>query len=142
MCKIVHVAVEIVNTCIDKHISIDYFKVQKLAYLCQCRHLFKYHVPLAPEQVWNWSCGAGFKEIYRFFNELNLTSGNITNRINKETHLLFFEKETVNEVLSQYGEKDFTSLTHLTKSDPVFSEIPIGSEVPINKITKYFYQNR
>ena len=106
MCKIVHVAVEIVNTCIDKNISIDYFKVQKLAYLCQCRHLCKNY----------------------FIMHLSVL----------RTHLLFFEKETVNEVLSQYGEKDFTSLTHLTKTDPVFSEIPIGNEVPINKITKYF----
>lgn len=138
MCKIVHVAAYIVDECIDNDIPINYYKVQKLAYLSQCRHLGKYGVPLAPETVWNWSCGAGFKEIYHFFSDNDLLDGDITKPFDKELDLLFFEKDTINSVLDDYGGMSFEDLTALTKTDVIFSELEVGSSVPLSKITNYF----
>ena len=66
MARVTRVAAEIIYICKDNNIDINYYKVQKLAYLCQCVNYGKYNVPLCPESIWNWNYGGGFKEIYAF----------------------------------------------------------------------------
>lgn len=137
MCKIVHVAIHIVNECIKRDIEIDYFKVQKLAYCSQGWHLKKYDVPLAPEAALNWSCGAGFKEIYAFFKTNNLIDEKkLTNPINKKLDLLSFEKETIDCVIDKYADLPFNEL----KSLYTYEQIAIGEVIP-NDIIKDSFNN-
>ncbi len=138
MCKIVHVAVHIINQCIEKDIPIDYYKTQKLAYLCQIEHLKKHDVPLAPESVWNWSCGAGFKEIYAFFKTNGIKENdNINASINKVLDLLLFEKETINFVIDTYAHLPFEEIKSMYKYDGV----PIGEIVTIDLVRKLILEN-
>lgn len=134
MCKIVHVAVQIVNECIKKNIPIDYFKVQKLSYLCQIEHLKKYNVPLAPEEVMNWSCGAGFREIYAYFKKNGYLSKDeeITIPINKQLDLLTFEKETIDLVIEKYAQMSFEEIKLLY----AHKDVDIGQVISLEVIKK------
>ena len=138
MCKIVHVATQIINQCIARNISIDYYRTQKLAYLCQVEHLKKYDVPLAPELIWNWSCGAGFKEIYAFFKTNGMKEkDNIKTSIKKSLDLLSFERETIDFVIDTYAHLPFEKIQSMYKYDGV----TIGEIVSIDLIKKVISKN-
>jgi len=138
VCKIVHVAVQIVNDCIDRNIPINYLKVQKLAYLCQSFHLQKYGVPLAPEDTLNWSCGASYKEIYAFFKLNDLLEDSLTEHIDKNVDLLSFERETINYIINTYALRSFEELRDFTKIDTLFSSDNIGEIISTSSIKEHF----
>lgn len=138
MCKIVHVAEQIINRSIDKNISIDYFKVQKLAYLCQAYHLQKHGVALAPEKVYRWTCGAAFKEIYTYFNNTGLIVKNeIIDRIPNAKELLFFEQESVDYIVDKFACLDFEQIVKIVNTDILFSNVAEEQEIPISNIRDF-----
>ena len=151
MARVIRVAAEIMLKCKENNIDIEYYKVQKLAYLCQCVHYGKYNVPLCPENIWNWTYGGGFKEIYAFFktNNINKSCDNssisqlerIIDKIEDEIDILLeYEKETINFVINKYANMNFDELKELVLNDIIYKDIEIGNRVKLEKLNNYFIE--
>ena len=149
MALIKSVAIEIAIECKKRNIDIDYFKLQKLAYLSQCVHYELYNVPLSPEKIINDSGGPRYNEIYVFFNkyEPSFTLKNTTiNKLEKyrdliNYDLLMFEKATINFVIDNFAEKSVKHLIETTKLDPYIKSLNIGDRIYLDKLNYYFISN-
>ena len=138
MCKIVHIAEQIVNKCVENKIAIDYFKTQKLAFLCYAYHLKKNDVPIAPERALRWTCGAAYKEIYTYFNKNDLLKvTNIQSKIPNTKNLLFFEQESVDYIVDKYAPLDFKQILKVVNTEKLFNDVSEDQEIPETNIKNF-----
>ena len=149
MARVVRVTTEIMLKCKENNVDIDYFKLQKLVYLCQYVHYGRFNVPLCPENIYNWTNGGGFKEIYAFFKinniyescdniNISMLERQIDKLENINHNILSFEKETINFVLNNYANMNFEILKELVLNDPLYKNINIGDRVDLEKLNDLF----
>ena len=150
MARVVRIATEIMLNCKENNIDINYYKLQKLAYICQCVHYGRFNVPLCPENIYNWTNGGGFKEIFAYFNSnnINYACDNINismleRMINELDYtgyygLLYFEKETIDFVIDKYAYMSFETLKALVLNDTLYKNINIGDRVKLEKLNSLF----
>lgn len=144
-----YVALELAVGCEELGINdLEYFKLQKLVYICQCVHFKRFGVPLFPEKLYKSSSGAYLKELYLFFVKYedsfifkDDSLDKIKQWCNNVTDTLIFERETIIFVLKNYGNKSVNELIKLTKKDPLFNNIKYGEIVNIAKLNEYFISN-
>lgn len=111
MCKAAEVGKIVVNKCLDRNLSINAQKLQKLLVLMQVECIRRSQKPLFREDIRIWNCGVAIKEVDDEFNcygeEYN------GEKMEEFITLLDAEEESVEYVLCQYGAMDVFDLNSL-----------------------------
>lgn len=107
---------------LEKHGALTTMKLQKLCYYSQAWHLAWYEEPMFEEEFEAWSNGPVCRELYSSHRgTFKIDAKNLPSYANIE-NLTECEKNTIDEVLSVYGDKSAHWLSELTHKERPWRE--------------------
>lgn len=118
MCKAAEVGKIVVNKCLDRGLSINTQKLQKLLVLMQIDCIRRSGKPLFKEDIRIWNCGVAIKEVD---DEFTLYAEKFTEHMCEFILLLTAEEKAVDSVISEYGDLDAYDLNKLADVQKVIS---------------------
>lgn len=127
MCMAVDIAkyaisksIENKNNEADESCYLDFYKLNKLLYLSQCKMLERYNRKLFSDDIYAYRCGPYIRTLEFVFVDWEY------NPIDKPYEVIKLpqsEVEIVDEILSIYGKKTRHELGEITKNHPPYVEV-------------------
>ena len=122
------------------------WKLQKLVYYCQAWSLVREDEELFPEEIQAWANGPVVPRLYAEHRGEYRISYDFFKMIGDSNNLNQEQKETVDKVLSFYGDKDSQWLSNLTHMEDPWKDARVGlsdnerGTIPITKesLKKYY----
>ena len=118
MCKASEVGKIVVNKCLERTLSINTQKLQKLLVLIQVECIQKSKQPLFSEDIRVWDCGVAIKEVDTDFRSYGTAFSEI---LEEKIILLDSEKEYIDDILNRYGNLSASELNNLSVNQKVIS---------------------
>ena len=106
--------------------SITAWKLQKLVYYCQAWGLVWDESPLFKEKIFAWANGPVVEELYQLYKGLFQIEKSVKG---SSENLSEAQKDTVNHVLTAYGDKTAQWLSDLTHMEHPWIEAREGLEI-------------
>lgn len=116
MCKAAEVGKIVVNRCLNRGLSIDVQKLQKLLVLMQIECIKRSGKPLFREDIRIWDCGVAIKEVDEEFRNTGFA---FINHQVEYINLLEHEDKSVDLILEMYGNKNALELSALPTNQKV-----------------------
>ena len=116
MCKAAEVGKIVVNRCLNRGLSIDVQKLQKLLVLMQVECIKRSGKPLFTEDIRIWDCGVAIKEVDEEFRNTGFA---FINHQVEYINLLECEGKSVDSILEIYGDKDALELSALPTNQKI-----------------------
>lgn len=138
MCKASELSKIIINKCIDRGLSINAPKLQKLLVLMQGQCLVKYEKELFKEEIVAWSCGVAIKEVNSEFKNYN---PDVDGKQQAYLILLDYEEDIIDDILDKFGNYDAITISsdpRLHKLVDMFFEKDKSNIIPKNIIKDVF----
>lgn len=136
-CQASEIAKLVINKCVDKQISLTNIKLQKLLIVMQGVMFASYHRPLFKEAMINASYGLGVKEVHEdFFQDIKFKDKYMSYVVP-----LDIEKEVIDKVLRQYGQKDSFELNKLPEMKKLHKVLENYKFNISNTAVKYIFES-
>jgi len=119
MCMAGKIGQIVANKCLERGISINTQKLQKLLVLMQIEHMQRVKTALFPEDILVWDCGVVIEEVDQGFIQYSIE---LKERQEEFITLLQVQEETVEHVLEVYGDMDVFDINELPAIQTLISQ--------------------
>ena len=139
MCKAADVAKYITNYCVENKYQINYYKTQKLAFLCNLFQLRKLGNLMITQDLLNWACGVAYADVYRAFDDAGISTTDLIitsgfDNFESDKMVTSYEKNIINIIIKQFGQLDIQELISLTNGTGITDEIEHLGTIPVDRI--------
>lgn len=137
----IELAKYIINKLADKNQKVNHLKLQKLLYYIQAWHLVYMDEPLFDSEFEAWLHGPVVRKVWDYYKSKSIMLDDLPREAEVNIELTEEQKEIINDVLEEYGDKSGYYLECLTHSELPWKEARKKGENTIiskDKMKEYY----